>query len=414
MPLFGKPKTIVGLDIGTSKIVALVAEATPEGSLNIIGMGQAPSRGLKKGVVVNIEATVAAVQPLPPLLAIAVTSQYMSTVPVRSDGTPTGPCVLWMDTRGAEHSMSLLTDESFMLFLERHGLIPLPSGNDNLAHAHVLRTRHPQAYESADHLVEAMDYLTGRLTGRVTATQSTVFGQLVCDNRHWGSTEYDPDLVAAAGIDPAREIVVYGNRGAWNPYLVRYAMQYFGGTQDNGTLVFQGSVGWSLITGGDGGDTVWDPDPQTTTLYAALSEIKSVEDKIITIEDPVEYQLRGITQIPINEKKGLTFARGLRSILRHDPDKIMVGEIRDAETAEIAVQAALTGHLVFSTLHTNDAAGAIADPGTLRRASAIGLAPPRDWLERNDAYHFFAPLGDLVRTGPTGTNVGDIMLVLLG
>src|SRR6266446_4764802 len=93
---------------------------------------------------------------------------------------------------------------------------------------------------------------------------------------------------------------------------------------------------------------------KTTTLYAALSEIKSVEDKIITIEDPVEYQLRGITQIPINEKKGLTFARGLRSILRHDPDKIMVGEIRDAETAQIAINSALTGHLVFTTVHANN------------------------------------------------------------
>jgi type IV pilus assembly protein PilB len=93
---------------------------------------------------------------------------------------------------------------------------------------------------------------------------------------------------------------------------------------------------------------------KTTTLYAALSEIKSVEDKIITIEDPVEYQLKGITQIPINEKKGLTFARGLRSILRHDPDKIMVGEIRDSETAQIAINSALTGHLVFTTVHANN------------------------------------------------------------
>ena len=93
---------------------------------------------------------------------------------------------------------------------------------------------------------------------------------------------------------------------------------------------------------------------KTTTLYACLSEIQSVEDKIVTIEDPVEYQLRGITQIPVNEKKGLTFARGLRSILRHDPDKVMVGEIRDEETAQIAVQSALTGHLVFTTVHANN------------------------------------------------------------
>jgi type IV pilus assembly protein PilB len=93
---------------------------------------------------------------------------------------------------------------------------------------------------------------------------------------------------------------------------------------------------------------------KTTTLYAAISEIKNEEDKIITIEDPVEYQLPGITQIPVNEKKGLTFSRGLRSILRHDPDKIMVGEIRDAETAQIAIQSALTGHLVFTTVHANN------------------------------------------------------------
>jgi len=105
--------------------------------------------------------------------------------------------------------------------------------------------------------------------------------------------------------------------------------------------------GMVLVTGPTGSG-------KTTTLYACLSEIQSVEDKIITIEDPVEYQLRGITQIPVNEKKGLTFARGLRSILRHDPDKVMVGEIRDEETAQIAVQAALTGHLVFTTVHANN------------------------------------------------------------
>ena len=105
--------------------------------------------------------------------------------------------------------------------------------------------------------------------------------------------------------------------------------------------------GMVLVTGPTGSG-------KTTTLYACLSEIQSVEDKIVTIEDPVEYQLRGITQIPVNEKKGLTFSRGLRSILRHDPDKIMVGEIRDEDTAQIAVQSALTGHLVFTTVHANN------------------------------------------------------------
>ncbi len=93
---------------------------------------------------------------------------------------------------------------------------------------------------------------------------------------------------------------------------------------------------------------------KTTTLYAAISEINDGHDKIITIEDPVEYRLAGVLQIPVNEKKGLTFARGLRSILRHDPDKIMVGEIRDPETAQIAVQSALTGHLVFTSVHANN------------------------------------------------------------
>src|SRR5436853_2888670 len=105
--------------------------------------------------------------------------------------------------------------------------------------------------------------------------------------------------------------------------------------------------GMVLVTGPTGSG-------KTTTLYAAVSEIRTDEDKIITIEDPVEYQIRGITQIPVNEKKGLTFARGLRSILRHDPDKIMVGEIRDTDTAQIAINSALTGHLVFTTVHANN------------------------------------------------------------
>src|SRR5215813_6491833 len=127
--------------------------------------------------------------------------------------------------------------------------------------------------------------------------------------------------------------------------------------------------GMVLVTGPTGSG-------KTTTLYAALSEIKSSEDKIVTIEDPVEYQLFGITQIPINEKKGLTFARGLRSILRHDPDKIMVGEIRDNETAQIAIQSALTGHLVFTTVHANN----VLD--VLSRFLNMGVEP----------YHFVSAL----------------------
>ena len=123
------------------------------------------------------------------------------------------------------------------------------------------------------------------------------------------------------------------------------------GSSDNDLVKFRRYIsepyGMVLVTGPTGSG-------KTTTLYAALSEIKNDEDKIITIEDPVEYQIKGITQIPVNEKKGLTFARGLRSILRHDPDKIMVGEIRDQETAQIAINSALTGHLVFTTVHANN------------------------------------------------------------
>ncbi|MFW6256056.1 MAG: GspE/PulE family protein, partial [Candidatus Sumerlaeota bacterium] len=108
---------------------------------------------------------------------------------------------------------------------------------------------------------------------------------------------------------------------------------------------------------------------KTTTLYAALNEINDLERKIITIEDPIEYNMQGVNQIQVSEKAGLTFARGLRSILRHDPDVILIGEIRDMETAQIAVQASLTGHIVFSTLHTNDA------PGALTRLIEMGVEP---------------------------------------
>jgi type II secretory ATPase GspE/PulE/Tfp pilus assembly ATPase PilB-like protein len=127
--------------------------------------------------------------------------------------------------------------------------------------------------------------------------------------------------------------------------------------------------GMVLVTGPTGSG-------KTTTLYAALSEIRSIEHKIITIEDPVEYQLPGVTQVPVNEKKGLSFARGLRSILRHDPDKIMVGEIRDPETAQIAIQSALTGHLVFTTVHANN----VVD--VLGRFLNMGIEP----------YHFVSAL----------------------
>src|SRR3989475_5138645 len=131
--------------------------------------------------------------------------------------------------------------------------------------------------------------------------------------------------------------------------------------------------GMLLVTGPTGSG-------KTTTLYAAISEPNTGRDKIVTIEDPVEYQLPGVLQIPVNEKKGLTFARGLRSILRHDPDKIMVGEIRDPETAQIAVQAALTGHQVFTSVHANNVFDVIG------RFSNMGV----------DSYSFVSALSGIV------------------
>src|SRR5690349_21534923 len=126
--------------------------------------------------------------------------------------------------------------------------------------------------------------------------------------------------------------------------------------------VLQLPHGIILVTGPTGSG-------KTSTLYTALHEINDADRKIVTIEDPVEYQLKGVNQIQVSEKSGLTFARGLRSILRHDPDVVLIGEIRDQETAQIAVQASLTGHLVFSTLHTNDA------PGAVTRLVDMGVEP---------------------------------------
>lgn len=217
MPIWqAEPVTgfVLAIDLGTGgPKVALVGRdghtlgwrsASVATTLMADGGAEQDPQQMWAAVVEATRALFAAVQPLPPIVAIAVTSQYMSTIPVAADGTPTGPCILWMDNRGAAHSRSLLNRDTFALFVERHGMMPLPSGHDNVAHAHVLQTRHPDAYASAVALVEPMDYLTARLTGRVTATQSTVFGQLVCDNRTWGATSFDDDLVAATRLDPSK------------------------------------------------------------------------------------------------------------------------------------------------------------------------------------------------------------------
>lgn len=195
----GGPK--VALVGGDGRALAWSSERIATTLLPDGGAEQDPEE-MWRAIVVATRSTLRSLPSIPPIAAVAVTSQYMSTIPVAADGRPTGPCILWMDTRGADHNLSLLTDETFMLWVERHGLIPLPSGNDNIAHAHVLETRHPDSYGRAAALVEPMDYVNARLTGRVRATQSTVFGQLVCDNRTWGAVDYDPELVAAARLDP--------------------------------------------------------------------------------------------------------------------------------------------------------------------------------------------------------------------
>lgn len=205
---------VLAIDLGTGgpKVALVAADGRTLGWRNApVGTAFLPDGGAEQDPNEMWSAIVAAVRqlfevtsPLPPIVAVAVTSQYMSTIPVAVDGTPTGPCILWMDHRGAAHNATLLTDETFALFIDRHGMIPLPSGDDNVAHAHVLATYHPEAYAAAVALVEPMDYVTARLTGVVTATQSTVFGQLACDNRVWGATSYDPTLLAATKLDPAK------------------------------------------------------------------------------------------------------------------------------------------------------------------------------------------------------------------
>jgi xylulokinase len=205
---------VLAIDLGTGgpKVALVAADGTTVAwtsrpvSTHFVGGGGAEQdpHEMWSAIVAATRSTLGAARPVPPIVAVAVTSQYMSVVPVASDGMPTGPCVLWMDTRGAEHNQSLLTDESFALFVERHGLIPLPSGNDNIGHIHALRMFHPESYEAAAAFVEPMDYINARLTGRVGATQSTAFGQMVCDNRTWGLTEYDSALVTATQLDPAK------------------------------------------------------------------------------------------------------------------------------------------------------------------------------------------------------------------
>lgn len=207
----GGPKVAV-VD-GTGRVLAWRSRSVATQLIGARGAEQDP-RDMWSATVGATREVLGALRPAPPIIAVAVTSQYMSAVPVTSDGMPVGPCILWMDTRGGDHNLTLLDDRTFGLFIERHGLIPLPSGNDNVAHSWVLREHHPSVYAAADHIVEPMDYITGRLTGRVTSTQSTAFSFLACDNRTWGSTEHDPSLVAASGLDEHTLAPLVAMRGA--------------------------------------------------------------------------------------------------------------------------------------------------------------------------------------------------------
>ena len=200
-------RAVLAIDLGTSgPKVAIVdvdgnvlawRSAPVETKLLDGGGAEQDAEQMWRAVTAATHAALGALGVRMEIAGIAVTSQYMSVVPIDGEGRPTGPSILWMDSRGAAHNLSLLTDESFLLFATRHGLIPLPSGNDNLAHVAVLREHHRRAFDDAAAFVEPMDYLTARLCGRITATQSTMFSFLVCDNRTWGATSYDSELVRA-------------------------------------------------------------------------------------------------------------------------------------------------------------------------------------------------------------------------
>ncbi|MGZ4671113.1 MAG: xylulokinase [Ilumatobacteraceae bacterium] len=275
---------VLAIDLGTGgpKVAIIAVDGTtiawssmPVATRFFEGGGaEQDPREMWTAIVSATRATIAAVNPTPPIAAVTVTSQYMSCVPVDASGMPTGPCVLWMDTRGAEHNLLLLNDESFTLFVERHGMIPLPSGNDNIAHIHVVRTFHPDAYNAAAAFVEPMDYITARLTGRVYATHSTVFGQLVCDNRVWGVTEYDPDLVAATGLDPDKLAPLLPMNGIVGPLTATAAAELgiaAGIPVTSGTIdSITSAIGSGALTANDGSVIIG----TTSVLVSHIGELR--------------------------------------------------------------------------------------------------------------------------------------------
>jgi xylulokinase len=255
---------VLAIDLGTGgpKVAAVDASGTVLGwRSRAVATSYLPDGGAEQDphemwdAVVVATRTLLAEVAIPRVAAVAVTSQYMSSIPVAADGSPTGPCITWMDTRGAANSRELLTAESFALYSDRHGMIPLPSGSDGVAHVSVLRHLYPDSYRDAVAFVEPMDFITAQLTGRVTATQSTVFGLLASDNRTWGGG-YDPELVATSRLDPDRlaPLVpmndVLGELTSWaaDALGVAAGVPVFPGTIDSIT----GAVGSGALDATDG------------------------------------------------------------------------------------------------------------------------------------------------------------------
>jgi xylulokinase len=273
------------------------------------------------------------------LRAVAVTSQYMSTVPVGADGHPVGPCVLWMDTRGGPLNAALLNDESFVMWLDRHGLIPLPSGTDGLAHTQWLREHRRDVYDAARAFVEPMDALTARMTGRVTATQSSAFGLLTVDNRTWGATKHDPDLVAAAGMDPAKLPELIGMDDVVGPLRPDVAdelglpagLPVCAGSIDSITS----AIGTGALTAADGSVVIG-----TTSVFVShVGEKRGEIDRgIVSVPSPVPGRYFVMAE---NGAGGKAFEWFLREVVYAD-DEFTAGAVPPADAYQRLEAAART------------------------------------------------------------------------
>jgi xylulokinase len=223
------------------------------------------------------------------LRAVSVTSQFMSTIPVAADGTPVGPCILWMDSRGGPDNLELLSPPNVALWLERHGLFPLPSGSDALAKIAVLRRLHPASYSDAVAFVEPMEYVNARLTGRVCATQNTAFSSLTVDNRIWGATERDPDLVAASRVDgdrfpplvPITGMIGEVTRAAADALGIAAGTPVSAGTIDSVTS----AVGTGALAPGDASIIIG----TTAVMVSHIDEMRAdITSGIMSVPSPVD------------------------------------------------------------------------------------------------------------------------------